>query len=860
MTSTAGHVRSAAADRLVGPDVGEGQLDLTYLASGFRQHVFVATGVDDGAWVYKIPAAYGTVLPYRHRVGKTRPASPFKRMLNTVVMRAPVAAHDRAAGWLSAHDSLPPARWAAAALTTISRFAGSARDAVLSRYFKHRRRRNFATMLGLLERLSRAGLDEVLLPYRISRDGRATLRIDGRTREYAGPILAQQRAEVMEGCARLTRVDWARVVDIQHRLWRQGVSLTERGEVLGTRSWAWSGGQVYLADTSSLTNDRALARRALSPASLDDRQRDITARLAATAPDYPASDFFSFVRAHINRDRLEQLWGVGDGDPVDHAPPNGAMGPQPPVAEQAASGAPRKHAAARRTVTGMLWVAWGKGANAILQLVVLGTLARLLSPADFGVVSAALVVISVSAIFSQLGMGPSLVQRPQLERRHLETAFASSAAFGILLGTIVWSLAPVLAAFFRIPEVTPVLRALAWVFPLRGLAVVAESLLERELRFRPIANLDIVSYAIGYGVVGITLALRGAGVWALVAANGAQVLVRTTLLLRLQPPPRLRVERNAFRELFYFGGGFTLARLGNLLAHQGDNIVVGRLLGPAALGLYGRAYQLMSMPATLFGQVLDTVLFPTMARVQNDERRLGSAYLRGIALIALVMLPVSALLFVLAPEVIRFVLGPQWDAVILPFRIFSLGMLFRTSYKMSDSLARATGAVYRRAWRQAIHALLVIAGAAIGSRWGIPGVAAGVLVAVTSNFLIMAQLSVRVAHVSWTSVIAAHRAATLLALGGALAAWGVAAISRTAGLPSLVTLIAGGAAGAAALAALAMLAPRTFVGADGLWMLEILRTYLPARARRASGPAVVTGPGAPINTLGHHADAAEAAR
>ena len=99
-----------------------------------------------------------------------------------------------------------------------------------------------------------------------------------------------------------------------------------------------------------------------------------------------------------------------------------------------------------------------------------------------------------------------------------------------------------------------------------------------------------------------------------------------------------------------FGVGFTVARVANFLANQGDNIVVGRMLGPQALGIYTRAYQLMAVPTTLFGDVLDRVLFPTMAKVQGDAPRLAAAYLQAVASIALVMLPLGVVMTVLAPE------------------------------------------------------------------------------------------------------------------------------------------------------------------------------------------------------------------
>jgi PST family polysaccharide transporter len=460
-------------------------------------------------------------------------------------------------------------------------------------------------------------------------------------------------------------------------------------------------------------------------------------------------------------------------------------------------------------------------------------MARLVSATDFGIVSAALVVIGFSAIFSQLGFGPALVQRPQLEQRHLDTAFTSSVLFGLLLGTIIWIGAPAAAEFLRIESVRPVLRTLAWVFPLQGLGVAADSLLRRELHFRWLANLEVATYGLGYGVVGIGLALAGAGVWALVGGYMAQALLRSAILF-VKRPPRWRqpFDRAAFRELLYFGGGFTVSRIANYVAVQGDNLVVGRFLGPQALGFYGRAYSLMSAPAYGFGQVLDQVLFPAMAKVQHDPQRLAAAYRRGVALIALLTLAPSAALILLAPEFIAVVLGPRWSPTVAPFQILTIGMLFRASYKVSDSLARSTGAVYRRAWRQILYASLVVLGAWIGQHWGVAGVAWGALAALTVNFLMMAELSLSVADIDWATFWRAHVPAVRMTMASLPIVGGTAALLRHWSLPPLAILVVTAVVAGAAVLALCNRAPGLFLGADGLWVLEALRGFLPQRLRR----------------------------
>jgi PST family polysaccharide transporter len=490
-----------------------------------------------------------------------------------------------------------------------------------------------------------------------------------------------------------------------------------------------------------------------------------------------------------------------------------------------------------RGLAGMLWTLSGTGVQVAVQLGTMMALARLLTPSDFGLMGAATVVIALSQIVSQVGVGPAIIQRSELRPTHIRVATTLSCALGLILGAIVWFGAPAIAGFYRMPDLEPVLRGVAFLFPLDGVNTVARALLTRELRFRQFVACEVASYLVGYAPVSILLAWSGYGVWALVMANIAQVAVRAvTMYLAARYPLRPSLDRTASRQLLSFGFGHSMAQIGSMLSQQGDTLVVGRWLGSAALGVYGRAYTLMVMPATAFGKIVNRVLFPLMAQVQDERKRLASGYERSLAIVALVSLPVSAFLWVVAPEFIRVVLGPAWDAVVLPFRMFTISLLFRMSSKISDACTKAAGEVYQRALIQWTFAAMVVGGAIIAQRWGIGAVAVAVSIAMGINWLSMARLARKVTGLPWSRFIEAHAPAALLAgvigMVAAAAAYG----ARGAQLGSLVTLILATTA-AALLTVLALrIRPHTFLGTHGLWAYQTGKEFLLRRSPETPSP------------------------
>jgi O-antigen/teichoic acid export membrane protein/peptidoglycan/LPS O-acetylase OafA/YrhL len=490
-----------------------------------------------------------------------------------------------------------------------------------------------------------------------------------------------------------------------------------------------------------------------------------------------------------------------------------------------------------KTKRGLLWASAEAVARTLLQTVVLVVLSRLLTPDDYGVVGAALIIVGISSIFSQLGVGPAIVQRSDLEPRHLDAAFALSVVFGLLTAAIIYASAGAFALFFKMDALAPALRALAIIFPITSLGVVSESLLQRDLRFDLLARAEVVSYFIGYGGVAIALAWFGWGTWSLVAGQVAQMIVRTAMLFGFHEwRPRLACERGAMRDLRRFSSGMTVARLANYVATNGDNVIVGRYLGASALGVYGRAYQLMSQPANLVGNVLEKVLFPAMAKVQDRDDRLAAVYRQGVRLLATVMLPGSAMIYLLAPELVQVLLGSKWAGVIFPLQIFSVALLFRTSMKMSNSLIRAKGAICQMVWCQIVYAAATVGFAYAGRSWGIEGVCVGVLGSILLCFLIGASMSLRLVKLTWLEFLADHLPGLLLTAVVSAAGWLGSSALRSRQAPPLLVL-AGTLAAMLAIALVGAVAfPKLFLGPEGPHLVARLRAFFPALNAKSAAP------------------------
>ena len=398
-------------------------------------------------------------------------------------------------------------------------------------------------------------------------------------------------------------------------------------------------------------------------------------------------------------------------------------------------------------VSGMMWMSIMTAGNFGVQLVITFFLARLLTPSDYGEVAALTVLTGFADIFWMMGVGPGIVQKDKVTDDDISTGQNLNILFGLIVFAVINIFAHFFVNIFGISDIN-MLRVFSTVFVINSLYSVPQSLIQRACDFKVLALTKIISVIV-YGVVSISLSLVGGGAWSLVMgtifqnmANLVIFTIKTKMILKVS------INSTSAKQLLYFGAGFTIARIFSYIANNGDKYIVNRTLGKVLLGNYTKAYQLLMYPVTMLGDTLDQVLFPVLAREQKNVEQLKKAFIYGTCVIALVSVPTCIVAYWIAEDLVLFFLGEQWGKVVIPFQIMIVGLFFRIGYKLSDSLIRAIGKVYKRAYIQAIYATLVVLGAYVGHFEGLSGVAIGVTAAFTINYFMMTFLSVKSINLS----------------------------------------------------------------------------------------------------------------
>lgn len=403
----------------------------------------------------------------------------------------------------------------------------------------------------------------------------------------------------------------------------------------------------------------------------------------------------------------------------------------------------------KQTATGIFWIGGGQITAQVVHLIIRLILARLLVPQDFGLVAMAMVVVSFTWWFLDLGFGQALVQRKELTEAHRSTAFWSNIILGWFVFLCLALTSPLVAIFFDSPQLGPVLIALSFSLVLISPRATLENLLIRDFKFQYVASRKILGTLVG-GSVGIILAFSGFGVWALVGQTLTNDFVSTVILFwQSSWRPGYIFCRQAFADLWAYSMPLTGALFFNYFNRNLDTILIGRFLDATSLGLYNLAYQLVLMPLIYVTRPVNQVLFTALSKLQDEPQRMQNAYLKSLQLVAFVTFPLMTFLVLAAPTLIPTLLGQQWQPAVSLIPFLSLVGLIQSVQGLMPAVFQATGKtalIFR--WTM-IYFVGNVGAFGLGLRWGILGVA----VAYSSVTLLLTPISMswllRTLDLSW---------------------------------------------------------------------------------------------------------------
>ena len=351
-------------------------------------------------------------------------------------------------------------------------------------------------------------------------------------------------------------------------------------------------------------------------------------------------------------------------------------------------------------------------------------LARLLQPADFGLLGMATVFTGLAMLLNDAGVSGALVQREHIDEKHLSSMFWLNQIVGLVLCLATLALAPLIAGFFDTPALARVLEALSLLFVAGALGIVQQCLLVRAMDFRRLAVIETSAVLLA-GVAAVVGALAGLGVWSLVL----QLLLVPTLTsaglwLASDWRPRRVFDRAALSELVPFGLNVAGFNGVNYLARNLDYLFVGKFLGASPLGFYTLAYRLMVYPLQAVSTSVSRVLFPAFSRASGRPEELRAGYLKMTKGVSMVTFPMIFGIFAVAPEFVEVVYGAKWAPTADILRILCVAGL-------AQSVGSTAGAMYQAINRPDIqlrmallNTSLTAAVLAIGVQWGLLGVAA----------------------------------------------------------------------------------------------------------------------------------------
>lgn len=383
------------------------------------------------------------------------------------------------------------------------------------------------------------------------------------------------------------------------------------------------------------------------------------------------------------------------------------------------------------SVRGGLVTVVSEGLRFVLQTGSMMVIARLLTPDDFGVQGMVLALTGFVMLFRDAGLTMATVQRDEITHEEVSTLFWINAVIGIVLAAVVAASAPMLVRFYHEPRLFWVTIFSALAFAISGLGMQHGALLQRSMRYVTMARIGVYSL-LGSVVVAVLMAAYGFGYWSLVAmALVGSIIGAAGAFIAVPWVPGWPKRGQGVRSMLHFGGTITFNNLIVYLAYNTvPNMLLGRAFGTEALGIFGRAYQLVNLPMQQLNNAIYRVAFPALSRIQNDNARVRRSFLAGYSVLLSFNVPITIFTALFAEPVIEIMLGQQWLHATPVLQLLTPAILGFALVNPLGWFMMATGLAGRSLRIAYLVAPVVILGVYLGLPYKLNGVALGFSLAV----------------------------------------------------------------------------------------------------------------------------------
>ena len=319
-----------------------------------------------------------------------------------------------------------------------------------------------------------------------------------------------------------------------------------------------------------------------------------------------------------------------------------------------------------------IWVFLGKMGTHGMSFIISIFLARLLEPSDFGLIAMMMVIVGIARVFTDVGLSGALIQRKRVRPIHYSSVFYFNIFAGLLLTLLTYFSAPWISEFYDSKQLLPLAQTMSFLFIINAFSSVQTTQLRKELNLALLTKISLTSSLIS-GIIGISLAFLGAGVWSLVAQILVMSIVYNILIWTISKwVPDLSFSWKALTQLWGFGFRMFLSKMLNAIFTKLDFLIIGKLFLPETLGYFQRAKSLNSMIVQYSSGTLMTVLFPVLSKVQRNLPRFQNIIIKSLGIIVFVVFLLLGNLYLVSEELIVLLFSDKWLASAGFFKILIL--------------------------------------------------------------------------------------------------------------------------------------------------------------------------------------------